>query len=140
MKFLLRSTLVLAVMLVSGCSYNRFTGSEEAGYGRATVHVRDDTTHEVVSGRADGQLIGRDIQADFAAERRDGRKPRANVVGWKVCQGQVDGSVRALGFEHDRTGHAIASREVARRIVAVDEVLALRIEEPCALTSQRLSQ
>jgi LemA protein len=30
MKFLLRSTIVLAVMLVSGCSYNRFTGSEEA--------------------------------------------------------------------------------------------------------------
>jgi LemA protein len=30
MRFLLRSTLVLAVMLVSGCSYNRFTGSEEA--------------------------------------------------------------------------------------------------------------
>ena len=30
MRLLLRSTLVLAVMLVSGCSYNRFTGSEEA--------------------------------------------------------------------------------------------------------------
>jgi LemA protein len=30
MRFLLRFTLVLAVMLVSGCSYNRFTGSEEA--------------------------------------------------------------------------------------------------------------
>jgi LemA protein len=34
MRFLLRSTLVLAVMLVSGCSYNRFTGSEEAIKGQ----------------------------------------------------------------------------------------------------------
>lgn len=30
MKFLLRSTMVLAAMLAAGCSYNRFTGSEEA--------------------------------------------------------------------------------------------------------------
>jgi LemA protein len=74
MRFLLRFTLVLAVMLVSGCSYNRFTGSEEAikaqwGQVQNQLQRRNDLIPNLVATVKGYAAQEKDIFTSIAASR-----------------------------------------------------------------------
>ena len=115
-------------------------GGEQAIDRRLPVEVGLDAAHDVVRRRTDRDRVAREIEAGGAARIRNQRKAIVHERRVERRQRQVDRRAGAPGFLLDGAGDAIPRREVAGRIVARDESLAGRVDQPRAFAAQRFRQ
>ena len=117
-----------------------FAGGEQSGNGGAAPVVGVDAAHQIVSGGADGNRIGRQIEPDLAAHRGDSREPFVNARAIQMGERQKHGTARLLRLPHDAARDDIARRQIAVGVIPRHERLAPRVDEPRPFAAKRFGE
>ena len=115
-------------------------GGEQPGHRRPAVEVGLDAAHHVVRGRAHRHRIARQVEPGGAAGLGDVREAGVHHRRVEMLQRQEHRPAGAGQLADDAARHAIARRQIAGRLVARHERLAVGVDQPGAFAAQRLRQ